>query len=464
MSLLLSIALSAASLHGDHQHARGTSPDREPRQQEHGERHHEEREGGRGHHDEDHGRGHGHRGRRHGASTPEGSVPWYEGPFEEALVEARAQGTQVLIEFWTPDCHLCRRVAHESLCDEVVLGELRPLVCVQVDASSPTGREVARRFGVRGYPTLLFFDGDGAPIDALRGYHPREELLDELRRVRAERDTIADLELRIANSPSDLGARFDLLEKLQVFGEAARMDEQREAITALVALGEGYDPGRVESRWELSRRLWRAGLRSAAREQREAIRQLDPAGTSLAMRRMALEELEHRLHHARDPHAELAPLEDFLRSEVHPELRFEAALRLYELRSRAANRSRDAAVRRTGRETARRDAVTLWTLTPAERRAEVGAELAWDLYLEVGELASDELAFALQVSTAAAEASEGDPLVLDTLACLLNAMGRTEEALATLARCEQLDPGHPLWARRRAGFTPPAVPAVSGAR
>jgi thiol-disulfide isomerase/thioredoxin len=406
--------------------------------------------------------GHSGHGRRATAQAPEGHVAWFPGTFEDALAEARQRSTLTLVDFWAPWCGSCDRLARESFCDAAVLAELEPLVCVEVDASHGDGRELARRFELRGVPTLLVFSSAGAPHDALQGYLTPEELVGELRRIRAGREVIPDLRRCVAEAPADLAVRFALLEKLAPFGVRDEVREQRAAIEALVEAGQGYDPRSVESRYRLAEALRGARMRQAAEAQWDAIEAQDPGCITLPAQRVRLERLGRRLHHARDPREDLASLEAFVRSSPHAELRFEGWQRLYSLRSRMANRSHDPELRGEGRALARADARTLWSVTPVEHRAEVGGRLAWDFHHDGDGLDAADLSFALEVAALAAAAAGEDPGALDAWACLLHRAGRDAEALELVSRCEVLEPKSDLWARRRAEFGA-AVP-VSAAR
>lgn len=82
-----------------------------------------------------------------------------------ATFDAAVSGpTPVLVDFWAPWCGPCRTIAPmlEQLAGEV--GDTAKVTKVNVDENE----ELARRFGIRSIPTLLFFR-DGKSYDQVVG-------------------------------------------------------------------------------------------------------------------------------------------------------------------------------------------------------------------------------------------------------------------------------------------------------
>ena len=377
-----------------------------------------------------------------------GKLPWFEGSYEEALLHAEASGRIVFVDFWTEWCGYCKRMDREAFSREDVVAEMGDVICVSVDAESEAGSALAKRFGVSGYPTMLFLDADGGPRDAVVGYVREEVFLGELRRIKQGQDTIGALEARLEADAADLDARFGLLEKLAAFNAEAELAEQRRAIARLITEGHGFEPASIDSRWGLYKRLRDAGLAELAEEQIAAIRRLDPEGTSLPMRRMAFEELLASLQ----GRADLPRLKAFLDEETYDELLFEGWLRMYSTYDRAAKKTRDRDERRANRKHARLAAPTLWRHTPDKHVAEIGNVIAWGYYLDAEDLTQEEREWALEVAKVAMDASDEEVFVIDTYACLLFLNGYVEEALHHVDKCIRLDPENENWKRRRKEF------------
>lgn len=122
------------------------------------------------------------RGSRHGDAAP-GSGPgirFASLSFEDALSRAREERTLVLVDVYTDWCGWCKKLDKEVFTDDRVGEAARGLVAIRVNAEKG-GEDVASRFRVGGYPTLLFVDGDGNLVHKVEGYLPADELLDVLR-------------------------------------------------------------------------------------------------------------------------------------------------------------------------------------------------------------------------------------------------------------------------------------------
>jgi thioredoxin-related protein len=133
-----------------------------------------------------------------------GDRPWFRGGFEAALEAAESSDRLVMVMFSTDWCSWCRRMERETFADREVRDALSQLVVVRLDAEG-RGRDVAARYGVDRYPTLVFMDATGTEVDRILGFLPPERFLVELARIRAGDGFFACLE-RLAVDPSDVDA------------------------------------------------------------------------------------------------------------------------------------------------------------------------------------------------------------------------------------------------------------------
>ncbi|MFZ5917297.1 MAG: thioredoxin family protein [Chloroflexota bacterium] len=54
---------------------------------------------------------------------------------------------------------------------------------IRLSLLSELGREAARRYGVRGVPTLVIFDGRGQVVQQTSGIPNRQEVVDQVNRL-----------------------------------------------------------------------------------------------------------------------------------------------------------------------------------------------------------------------------------------------------------------------------------------
>lgn len=326
---------------------------------------------------------------------------------------------------------------------------MNDVICLSVDAESETGSKLAKKYGVRGYPTLLFLSEDGSPRDAIGGYMPTDPFQAEVKRIKSGEGTIAALRKKLGAGGDVLATRFDLIEKLGSFNDKDAIAQQKEAITKAIANGQGFEAGSIASRWKLTQRLQGAGMKDLADEQIDAIRKLDPEGKSEAMRRVAFDELRSSVKGTED----LAQIEEFLATETHSEILFEGWNIVYSMHDRDAKQTTQREEAMAARARARNAAVELWKHTPEKYRGRLGNAIAWGFYEASDELSKEEMGFALRVAEAAVKASEDDVNVIDTYACCLFINGKVKEALRQVDRCIELDPENKEWRTRREEFS-----------
>lgn len=103
--------------------------------------------------------------------------------YEEALKEAQETGRPVLVYFFVKDCQYCEQMESKTLVAGRVVEYLREeFVSTRVDGDKSP--QLARRYMVRGFPTIWFLSPDGKPISSLPGYVGPEELAKVLRYIR----------------------------------------------------------------------------------------------------------------------------------------------------------------------------------------------------------------------------------------------------------------------------------------
>ena len=106
--------------------------------------------------------------------------------YDKALTQAKAEKKVVLADFTGSDwCGFCIKLKHEVLdTDEfktwakqnVVLLELDyPRQKQQSDEVKKQNQELAKKFGVDGFPTVLVLDGEGKELARIVGYAGKEE-------------------------------------------------------------------------------------------------------------------------------------------------------------------------------------------------------------------------------------------------------------------------------------------------
>lgn len=98
---------------------------------------------------------------------------------EEAKKEAKASGKIIFIDAYTDWCGPCKKMAATSFKDPKV-GELfnKKFINLKIEVEkTEDGLTLARAYGVKAYPTLLFIDGDGIIKKSVIGFQTADQLL-----------------------------------------------------------------------------------------------------------------------------------------------------------------------------------------------------------------------------------------------------------------------------------------------
>lgn len=95
-----------------------------------------------------------------------------DGDFEEKVLQAELPA---MVDFWAPWCGPCRMVAPhvEALAQEYAAR------AVVAKVNTDEHQDWARRLGIRGIPTMIFFK-DGVEVDRIVGAVPKGVLQDHL--------------------------------------------------------------------------------------------------------------------------------------------------------------------------------------------------------------------------------------------------------------------------------------------
>ncbi len=115
-----------------------------------------------------------------GSSSLAGSLTWL--PFNEALERAVSEEKPLLVDFYTDWCHWCKVMDAKTFGDPEVARVLeRDFVLSRIHAEDARSRlkyrdttytnvQFTRAMGVRGFPSIAFFDRKGNAITVIPGY------------------------------------------------------------------------------------------------------------------------------------------------------------------------------------------------------------------------------------------------------------------------------------------------------
>jgi thiol-disulfide isomerase/thioredoxin len=110
----------------------------------------------------------------------QGKINWQYGLLE-ALSKAERDGGVVMADFYTNWCGWCKKLDDETYEDKNVVALSAQFICVKVDGDND--RNSVGKYGINGYPTIIFFDRNGKEEDRVVGYINAPELADKMKNI-----------------------------------------------------------------------------------------------------------------------------------------------------------------------------------------------------------------------------------------------------------------------------------------
>lgn len=115
-----------------------------------------------------------------------GELDWMA--FMPGMAAAKKSDKKLLVDVYTDWCGWCKRLDRDVYQNDKVSGYLKDhYVLVKLNAESSdtlrfkdkkyTQIEFAQSFGITGYPSTIFFDAKGEPVNLVPGYLPAEKYL-----------------------------------------------------------------------------------------------------------------------------------------------------------------------------------------------------------------------------------------------------------------------------------------------
>ncbi|MCS7028186.1 MAG: DUF255 domain-containing protein [Bacteroidia bacterium] len=118
-------------------------------------------------------------------------VRWYD--FNEGLKVAKEQNKHIMIDVYTEWCGWCKKLDKITYRDKEVVEILeKDFIAIKLDPELPnvyydyagkqyTGKQLERKFKIKGYPTIIFMRPDGSVIDIVEGYFTPAEMVETLK-------------------------------------------------------------------------------------------------------------------------------------------------------------------------------------------------------------------------------------------------------------------------------------------
>ena len=129
-------------------------------------------------------------------------LEWFD--YSPGLEKAQSEGKPILVDFYADWCGPCKAMDRRTFRNPDVVERLKEdMVAIRIDSEETeprdgvSGYDLAERYSVMGYPTLMILDGEGQIISRKSGYQDARQLLSWL-------DETLAAEI-VAEDPDDTG-------------------------------------------------------------------------------------------------------------------------------------------------------------------------------------------------------------------------------------------------------------------
>lgn len=136
-------------------------------------------------------------------------IKFLRGPLNEAITRARTEQKPVMIDFITDWCRWCDTLDARTYSDATVADYINSAVVpIKIDAEKGEGIAIAKKYGVRAYPTILLINANGEEIDRLLGYIPPEPFLKSVKDYVIGVNSVAQVRAAVEKNPDDPVVQF----------------------------------------------------------------------------------------------------------------------------------------------------------------------------------------------------------------------------------------------------------------
>lgn len=108
------------------------------------------------------------------------AISWRD-DLESALKDGKAAKKPVMVDFYATWCGPCKKLADETFTNSELNRLAAEFICVKVDGDR--NAQLLMKYGVRAYPTVLFFDGNGNIEQQIVGFQTADAFIPLMRGI-----------------------------------------------------------------------------------------------------------------------------------------------------------------------------------------------------------------------------------------------------------------------------------------
>lgn len=166
-----------------------------------------------------------------GHSAWAGGIAW-RNSLAAAQAEAKQSHKLLMVDFYTSWCGYCKKLDAETYTDANVIKLSGQVVTVKVDAEKE-GRQLAQKYGVSGFPTILFLNETGGVEGMIDGFVPAADFINRFNGTMKRHQDFLGAQARYRKNSSDVQAAFDLEGFYASQGNGAQMIAMQQKVAQL---------------------------------------------------------------------------------------------------------------------------------------------------------------------------------------------------------------------------------------
>ena len=118
--------------------------------------------------------------------APDG-IQFHKGSWQQVIEKAQQENKIIFLDMYATWCGPCKRLKSKTFASQDVGNYFNQhFINVAFDAEEGEGLELAEKYGVVEYPTLLFINPQGEVVFSTVGYHDSTELIGVGKSVKAK--------------------------------------------------------------------------------------------------------------------------------------------------------------------------------------------------------------------------------------------------------------------------------------
>jgi tetratricopeptide (TPR) repeat protein len=171
-------------------------------------------------------------------------VEFKNGSVSEILAMAKSQNKVIMVDVLTEWCKWCIELDNKVYSKPEV-GEFANAnqINYKIDAEVGEGIDFAKKYGVSGYPTILFLDASGNEIDRIVGYVPAKDFKEMMMDYNKGVNTYNDLKAKLEKNPADVEANLKFADKLMATGKD---DDAKACLNKIVEVDAANTQGKTD--------------------------------------------------------------------------------------------------------------------------------------------------------------------------------------------------------------------------